>query len=287
MNINAFRKKYPSKVMRLQQGVDVTYRYYNNPQSEATVVLLIGCPGFSDLLYLHFERFAKDFSVLTLDCEKGFLNNDEMADVLAELLRDLDEKAWIVGLYLGGVVAQIVASRHPDVVTGLVLVNTCLLSKEMSSAAYGHVMNLLDGQEKLKNKLSVLPFSLVKRSIKRTLINKGEIYTRSEKKTLETLCDTLMMLMTKQKLLFLLDALVDAKKYCGVIKSDFENWKRRVLLVLSDDDTMFFQSCNQTLVAQMTQPVVYTELPGGLLAPLVHMNQLTEVVTGFILDRRQ
>ena len=35
---------------------------------------------------------------------------------------------------MGGVVAQVIASRHPEVVEGLVLSNTCSLSGSMSEA---------------------------------------------------------------------------------------------------------------------------------------------------------
>lgn len=40
---------------------------YHNPKAAATVVLLTGGIGLSDSFYLHFERFAKNFSVLTFD----------------------------------------------------------------------------------------------------------------------------------------------------------------------------------------------------------------------------
>ena len=78
---------------------------------------------------------------------------------MAALLQHLGEKAWFVGQSLGGVVAQIIASLYPEVVDGLILSNTCSLSKDMSPSAYAHLMNMLKSQEKFKKLLSVLPFS--------------------------------------------------------------------------------------------------------------------------------
>ena len=41
-----------------------------------------------------------------------------------------------LGQSLGGVVAQVIASRHPELVEGLVLSNTCSLSSSMSEAGH-------------------------------------------------------------------------------------------------------------------------------------------------------
>lgn len=110
MNIAEFRQKYPEDTLVLPSGKPFPYRYYKNPQAKATVVLLTGGIGLSDLLYLHFDRLAKDFSVLTFDYPICFADNKELAQAVAALLQHLGEKAWFVGQSLGGVVAQIIAS---------------------------------------------------------------------------------------------------------------------------------------------------------------------------------
>ena len=175
MNIAEFRQKYPEDTLVLPSGKPFPYRYYKNPQAKATVVLLTGGIGLSDLLYLHFDRLAKDFSVLTFDYPICFADNKELAQAVAALLQHLGEKAWFVGQSLGGVVAQIIASLYPEVVDGLILSNTYSLSKDMSPAAYAHLMNMLKSQEKFKKLLSVLPFSAVKHSIKRVVLNQKKM----------------------------------------------------------------------------------------------------------------
>ena len=62
---------------------------------KATLVLLTGGIGLSDLFYKHFARFARDFSVLTFDYQLQFGDNGEFADAVAELLRHLKEKVWL------------------------------------------------------------------------------------------------------------------------------------------------------------------------------------------------
>lgn len=67
-------------------GKPFTYRYYKNSQAEATLVLLTGGIGLADLFYFHFERFTKDFSVITFDYQICFADNEEFAQVVSELL---------------------------------------------------------------------------------------------------------------------------------------------------------------------------------------------------------
>ena len=119
-----FRKKYPTDTLILSSGKSFTYRYYKNSQAKATVVLLTGGIGLSDLFYLHFERFTKDFSVITFDYQICFTDNEEFAQTVSELLHCLKEKVWLIGQSLGGIVAQIIAVHHAEVVEGMVLSNT-------------------------------------------------------------------------------------------------------------------------------------------------------------------
>ena len=92
MTLAEFRRVYPTAAFTVSSGKLFTYRYYQNPQAKATLVLLTGGIGLSDLFYKHFARFARDFSVLTFDYQLQFGDNGEFADAVAELLRHLKEK---------------------------------------------------------------------------------------------------------------------------------------------------------------------------------------------------
>lgn len=157
MTLAEFRQVYPEDAFIVSSGKTFLYRYYKNPEARATLVLLTGGIGLSDLFYRHFDRFSRDFSVLTFDYQIPFADNGEFADAVVELLHSLREKVWLVGQSLGGVVAQIIAQRHPDVVEGLVLSNTCSLSGSMSEAGYRDLMRILEGQQKFRKWLSILP----------------------------------------------------------------------------------------------------------------------------------
>lgn len=182
MTLAEFRRVYPTAAFTVSSGKLFTYRYYQNPQAKATLVLLTGGIGLSDLFYKHFARFARDFSVLTFDYQLQFGDNGEFADAVAELLRHLKEKVWLVGQSLGGVVAQVIASRHPEVVEGLVLSNTCSLSGNMSKAGYQDLMKIIESQRKFKKWLAFLPFPLIKRMMRWAVMKKKtDGFTAQEK----------------------------------------------------------------------------------------------------------
>ncbi|MDO4293444.1 MAG: alpha/beta hydrolase [Eubacteriales bacterium] len=282
MTLAEFRRAYPVSAFTVSGGKPFTYRYYKNPNAKATLVLLTGGIGLSDLFYRHFARFARDFSVLTFDYQLPFADNGEFADAVAELLCHLQEKAWLVGQSLGGVVAQIIASRHPEAVEGLVLSNTCSLSGSMSEEGYQELMKMIVRQRALKKWLPLLPFPLMKRMIKRKVMKKTDGFTAREKAAMEELCDAMLELLTKPYERHMIDFLCDAEHYFGMTRDDFAPWEGKVLLILSEDDATFPPACKQDLIALMPHPTVITDLTGGHLALLVRLESYADLVTGFI-----
>lgn len=153
MELNEFYEKYPNNTEQLNSGKQFTYRYYKNSSAKATLLLLTGGIGLSDLFYLHFERFAKEFSVLTFDYQIQFVDNKEFAQAVAELLNKLNEKVWLVGQSLGGIVAQIIARNYPDVVEGMVLYKKLIKWAIMKKKTEGFTEDekaLMEGQPDLR-----------------------------------------------------------------------------------------------------------------------------------------
>ena len=286
MTLAQFRRAYPTAAFMISGGKPFTYRYYQNPQAKATLVLLTGGIGLSVLFYKHFARFAGDFSVLTFDYQLQFADNGEFAAAVAELFRHLKEKVWLVGQSLGGVVAQVIAARHPEVVEGLVLSNTCSLSGNMSKTGYQDLMKMVENQRKFKKWLAFLPFPLTKRMMRWAVMKKKtDGFAPQEKAAMEELCGAMMELLTKPYEQHMIDFLLDAEHYFGMTRNDFVLWEGRMLLILSEDDTTFTQACWEDLIALMPSPTVVTDLTGGHLALMVRLEQYADLVTKFILER--
>lgn len=288
VSLENFYQKYPQQTTQLSTGKVFAYRYYKNPKSKATIVLLTGGIGLSDLFYLHFERFAEKFSVLTFDYQLQFKDNNEFAQAVAELLQILKERVWLVGQSLGGIVAQIIAANYPENIEGMVLSNTCSLEKDMSENAYLHLMKMIKSQQKSKRLLSVIPFTLYKKLIKWAVMKKKtEGFSQEEKLLMENLCDAMMRLLTKPYEYHMIDFLVDAQNHFGMASEDFKIWDDKVLLILSEDDNTFNQSCKDSLIHVMTNPTVITNITGGHLALLVKLNKYADTVCDYIMRRTE
>ena len=283
MTLAEFRRTYPAATFTVSSGKTFTYRYHQNPQAKATLVLLTGGIGLSDLFYKHFAWFAGDFSVLTFDYQLQFGDNGAFADAVAELLCHLKEKVWLVGQSLGGVVAQVIAARHPEAVEGLVLSNTCSLSGSMSDAGYRDLMKMIESQRKFKKWLAFLPFPLIKRMMRWAVMEKKtDGFSSQEKAAMEELCGAMVKLLTKPYEQHMIDFLLDAEHYLGMTRDDFAPWEGRVLLILSEDDTTFSDACKKDLIALMPSPTVVTDLTGGHLALMVRLERYASLVREFV-----
>lgn len=286
--LEGFYQKYPIQTITLKSGKNFDYRYHKNPHGKATIVLLTGGIGLSDLFYLHFERFSKDFSVLTFDYQIQFKDNAEFTQAVAELLKRLDEKVWLVGQSLGGIVAQIIAKNYPEIVDGMVLSNTCSLSKNMNCEAYDHLKKMIESQKKSRKMLSFVPFLLYKKLIKWAVMKKKTSdFTEKEKSLMENLCDAMLTLLTKEYEYHMIDFLVDAENHFGMTSENFSAFGDRVLLILLEDDNTFNQACKDSLISIMTNPTVVTDITGGHLALLIKLDKYANTVSDYIMERSE
>lgn len=284
ISFEEFYDRFPLETIKLSDSV-FTYRYYKNPNGKATLVLLTGGIGLSDLFYLHFEKFAQIFSVITFDYQIQYANDFLFAKAVAEVLELLHEKVWLVGQSLGGIVAQIIAKSSPEVVYGLVLSNTCSLSESMSNSAHRSLLDMIESQKKMKMLLNIIPFTLYKKLVKFAVMNKKtDSFTPTEKKLMEDLCNAMLKLLTKEYEMHMIDFLIDTKNYFGMIPEDFSIYKGKVLLVLSEDDTTFNDEVKQSLIDIMPFPKVITNITGGHLALLVRLDKYAQEVSDFIIQ---
>lgn len=283
MTISEYNTRYPWQRMTLKNGKFFEYRYHKHPTSQTTLVLLTGGIGLSNLFYLHFETFSKTYSVITFDYQTQFETQSELADACAELFDYLGVKVWLVGQSLGGIVAQIIAKRHPNNVEGLILSNTCSLAKNMPKEAYDQLTEMASMQAKRKKMLYFIPFGLFKRMLTNTIMKKRvSTFNENEKQLMASLCDELMRVLTKKYELHMMDLLGDVKNHLDALSSDYAHLDRKVLLLLSEDDDTFNASCKQSLIELMPHPQVITNLTGGHLALLIKVDQYASKVQSFI-----
>lgn len=264
MNIEGFRRKYPLQKMQINGG-DFTYRYHKNDGAKTTLVLLTGGIGLSDLFYAHFDRFARDFSVITFDYHEVYTTLAELADAAAVLFEKLGVKVWLVGQSLGGVCAQIFTKLHPENIDGLVLSNTTSLAEDIDGEGIACLEKMIVGQKKMRKMVQLIPFGIFKKIIMKSIGKKTQKLPEKNRKAFEEMTAIMRETLTKEHELHMIDMLIDCENHLNMKPSDFEQLRDRVLLILSDDDETFNDECKKSLIKLMPEPTVITDMGGGHL----------------------
>ena len=281
--LEEFYSEYPIQRMNLENSV-FSYRYYKNPDAEATLVLLTGGTGFSDLLYQHFKQFTQKFSVITFDYQLQYMNIDDFLESVSAVLKELEEKVWLVGQSLGGFIAQIFAKEYPDQVEGMILSNTGSLSADMSKEAYDSLLYMMKLQRKMKVLVNSLPFPIYKKIIEKMLLDKKKMegYSEDEKRIMEDMGYMIISLMDKPYENHMIDMMLDLENHFGMKPEDFAYLEKRVLLMLSSDDKTFHEDVKKSLTDLMTGAELEEDMQGGHLALLFRLDEYVEKVSQFI-----
>ena len=146
------------------------YRYYKNPapETEATFVTLAGGTGAGDGFFFFADEFEKLCSFVSFNYPMDFRTNSETADAVAELLSRLECKnIWLFGQSYGGLLAQIIAARHPELVRGMILSSTISLSNDLKYAGMERLVAMISEKKEAKNKRidKLIPMKLMPKFI--------------------------------------------------------------------------------------------------------------------------
>lgn len=282
ITIEEFYERYPQQTKRIN-GKDFVYRYYRNENAKATLVLLTGGIGLSDLFYNHFHRFTRDFSVITFDYLMCYPSLGALADASAELFKALGVKVWLVGQSLGGAAAQVFAKRHPECIDGLVLSNTVTFVNSGGSGEYFQGMK--KRQTKSRRLIKIMPFGLAKKGMMKAINVKVSKLPPEHRQDFADMADIMLNMLTKEYELHMIDMLLDCENYMGMTKADFAFLEDRALLILADDDETFSADAKQQLGDIMTKPTVIKELGGDHLGALMDIENYAASVTEYILKR--
>lgn len=250
-------------------GKQFKYRYYKKDDAKATIVVLAGGSGLADGFFLFLRSLMEKYSLITIPYPLFCKDNNETADVIAALVRYLKaENVWYWGQSYGGLLAQIIAKRHPDVVSGLLLTSTASFSTDLTFEGMQCLVNMInpEKEEKRVKKYQKMPVKLAMAMF--PLMFKPHM--KGDKKAYQTIKDLIKILepeMSKDHFIHMTRLLGDLRKHFGLYrKEDFEYLKGKVLIIEPTDDKTFTDDIKKALCAMMPQPKVIDEVEGGHLA---------------------
>ena len=282
-----YDKKVPKQVAHLKGG-DFAYRYYKNPnvEKEITLVLLAGGSGLGEGMFYMIDSFKDKYSTITFNYPMDYKNNAVLADAIAELLKQTGAKnIYLVGQSYGGLIAQITARRHPDIIKGLILSGTCSLSGDINFEGMKNIVEMIHPKKVSKNikKDKHLPIFLLAPMFKLMI---GRVI--KDKKLAKDFAETFDICRKdlSNEYFVLMDMLLGdlATEFGSHKPEDFETFRNEVLIFFSDEDKIFCDNLKDALVRLMPDPVV-KKLDGGHLAMAVDGEKYIRELDEFLAAR--
>lgn len=279
-----YNKVAPFKTYLLN-GNELKYRYYKKEGAKATIVVLAGGSGLADGFFLFLRSLMDKYSLITIPYPLFCKDNNQMADAIAKLVRYLKaENVYYWGQSYGGLLAQIIAKKHPDVVSGLLLTSTASFSNELTFEGMKCIVNMIneEKEEKRVAKYEKMPMGIAMAMFPMMF----KPHLKDDKKAYKTIKELIKILepeMSKEHFVHMTRLLGDLRNHFGLYnKRDFEYLKGKVLIIEPVDDKTFTDDIKQALCNMMSEPQVIDEVEGGHLAIMFNPDGYIKLIDEFI-----
>lgn len=272
-------------------GHSFAYRYYKNPnpKKSVTLVMLAGGSGLADGFFYLYDYFMPEYNLLSFGYPMDFRDNASLADAIAALLQELGaENVYLLGQSYGGLIAQITAKQHPEVIKGMILSGTCGLGKGTDVQGLALLNKMLDPKKIEKNIRTDkrLPLWLLVPMFK--LMAGKVVKDKKMRQDFKDIIDICKGSMSGEYFALMDTLLGDVLPYANTeTKEDFLPYANEVLIFFSKEDTIFCDSLKQNLVDLMTDPTVVWDLKGGHLAMMTSIDEYVETLAKFIQERNE
>ncbi len=266
-------------------GSDYRYRYYKNEKSTKTIVVLAGGSGLSDGFFLFLRSLMDKYSLLCPFYEPYLKDNNATADAIAELVSQLKiDGAFFWGQSYGGLLAQLIALKHPNVAGGLLLTSTASFSNEITFEGMQCLVKMVNKEKedaKVK-KMQKMPFPLVRKMF--PLMFKKHL--KGDKKAYQTIKELIACLedeISKELSIHMCHLLGDLRNHFGKYKKEqFDFLSGKVLIIEPDDDKTFTDDIKDALANNFINPKVIRKVEGGHLAIMFNPDGYIEIIDEFL-----
>lgn len=279
-----YNKVAPFQVYKLN-GNEMKYRYYKKEDAAATIVVLAGGSGLADGFFLFLRSLMDKYSLITIPYPLFCKDNNETADAIATLIRYLKaENVYFWGQSYGGLLAQIIAKKHSDVVSGLLLTSTASFSTELKFEGMKCIVNMINEEKEAKRikKYKKLPMGIAMAMFPMMF----KKHLKGDKKAYKTIKELIQILkpeMSKGHFVHMTQLLGDLRNHFGLYKKqDYEYLKGKVLIIEPVDDKTFTDDIKEALCNMMSEPTVIHEVEGGHLAIMFNPEGYINLIDEFI-----
>lgn len=279
-----YNKVAPFQTYKMK-GNELKYRYYKKENAKATIVVLAGGTGLADGFFLLMRSLMERYSFIAIPYPLFCKDNNETADSIAALVRYLQaENVYFWGQSYGGLLAQIIAKRHQDIVGGLLLTSTASFSTDLTFEGMKCIVNMINEEKEAKRikKYRKMPMGIAMAMF--PLVFKPHLNgDRNVYKTIKEMIHILKPEMSKSHFIHMTHLLGDLRNHFGLYKKeDYEYLKGKVLIIEPTDDKTFTEDIKEALCNMMSEPTVIHEMEGGHLAIMFDPDGYIKVIDEFI-----
>lgn len=281
-----YNKVAPFEVYKLN-GNEMKYKYYKKEDAKATIVVLAGGSGLADGFFLFLRSLMDKYSLITIPYPLFCKDNNETADAIAALIRYLEaENVYFWGQSYGGLLAQIIAKKHPDIVSGLLLTSTASFSTALKFEGMKCIVNMINEEKEARRvkKYKKMPMGIAMAMFP-MMFKKHLQGNKKAYKTIKELIQILKPEMSKGHFVHMTQLLGDLRNHFGLYKKeDYEYLKGKVLIIEPVDDKTFTDDIKEALCNMMSEPTVIHEVEGGHLAIMFNPDGYIKVIDEFITN---
>ncbi len=276
--LDGFRKK------RVTQFISFNERRLKfsvlGAENKDTILFLTGGSGIYEPFFEYMDYFSTQYKVIGLDypsCE----TMAELTDIITSIIKaEAHDKIHIIGQSMGGMVAQVLMYKYPNLLNKVIMAHTATTSLELKDSNNESVQK----KEKDINLINKFPQFLIRK------ITKSKIKKVIEKNNIanaEFWSDLFLENIgrrTKSELISPLYLMADfVKSYC-FSKASFENISENVLIIDSKSDESFSDTEKAAVCSLFpnSKTVHFEDKPHlGLIA---YPDEYISIIESFISD---
>ena len=257
------------------------YLLCGNPESQKTLVYLVGGAGVPLLYYKYIQAMEQDYRILTMYYPSRLRTPEALAEAIAQLTKKLNiQKAVWIGSSFGGYMAQLIARKHPEITDSIVLYATSGLSAESMKRLEKQYQHLIPMMWLIENfpSYELLKKIMIPMSIK-SLINK-----ETSPKDADYVKDIFTWLYngyTREFDMHITRLIMNMIAIRPCVKSDFAYLNGNVLLIFPDDDHAFTPELQLDLIRIMPNPAVQY-IHGGHVATIYKAEEYIQKTRKFL-----
>ena len=207
-----------------------------------------------------------------------------MADAIAELLTKLEAKnVYILGQSYGGLLAQVIAARHPEAIKGLILSSTASFSTNLKYEGIACIARMLDPKKEAKNIRidKLLPKKLMVPAMK--LVFNKHLHDKQLSAKIGEMLDILEGEFSTEGFVLMDTLLGELRNHFGrYTKEDFSAMRGHVLIIEPDDDQIFTRDIRDALCDTFEDAEVIRSIKGGHLAMITDCDGYLAYVFDFL-----